>query len=78
MKAYWQGAARQRAISLWSIGSWGGSGFAALFGGVIAENIGWRWIFFAAAAISALGMVMVWGTPASESSGQRLTNAEVL
>src|SRR5690625_5608261 len=34
VKAYWQGAARQRAISLWSIGSWGGSGFAALFGGL--------------------------------------------
>src|SRR5690349_231241 len=26
VKAYWEGAARQRAVSLWSIGSWGGSG----------------------------------------------------
>ncbi|MHB1299005.1 MAG: MFS transporter, partial [Gemmatimonadaceae bacterium] len=33
VKSYWHGAARQRAISLWSMGSWGGSGFAALFGG---------------------------------------------
>jgi len=24
VKAYWEGAARQRAVSLWSIGSWGG------------------------------------------------------
>src|SRR5690606_12782994 len=32
IQAYWKGAARQRAISLWSIGSWGGSGFAALLG----------------------------------------------
>jgi len=31
IKTYWEGAARQRAISLWSMGSWGGSGFAALF-----------------------------------------------
>lgn len=32
IQAYWKGAARQRAISLWSIGSWGGSGFAAFWG----------------------------------------------
>ena len=56
IKAYWDGAARQRAVSLWSMGSWGGSGFAALFGGLIADNIGWRWIFVASAAVSAAGM----------------------
>ena len=67
VKAYWDGAARQRAVSLWSIGSWGGSGFAALFGGLMAENVGWRWIFFAAAAISLLGMLMVAGTPESKA-----------
>ena len=53
IKTYWDGAGRQRAISLWSMGSWGGSGFAALFGGLMAENVGWRWIFFASAAVSA-------------------------
>lgn len=70
VKAYWDGAARQRAISLWSIGSWGGSGFAALFGGLMAENVGWRWIFFAAAAISLLGMFMVAGTPESRAEAK--------
>jgi MFS transporter, DHA2 family, multidrug resistance protein len=68
VKAYWDGAARQRAVSLWSMGSWGGSGFAALFGGLMAENVGWRWIFFAAAAISLLGMLMVAGTPESKAA----------
>jgi MFS transporter, DHA2 family, multidrug resistance protein len=68
IKAYWDGAGRQRAVSLWSIGSWGGSGFAALFGGLMAENIGWRWIFFASAAISAGGMLMVRGTPESKAA----------
>lgn len=67
LKAYWNGAARQRAVSLWSMGSWGGSGFAALFGGLVAQNIGWRWIFFAAAAISLIGMLMVAGTPESKA-----------
>jgi MFS transporter, DHA2 family, multidrug resistance protein len=67
VKTYWDGAARQRAISLWSMGSWGGSGFAALLGGLMAENVGWRWIFFSAAAISLLGMSMVAGTPESKA-----------
>jgi len=69
VKAYWEGAARQRAVSLWSIGSWGGSGFAAVFGGVMAASIGWRWIFIAAAAVSVVGMLMVRGTPESRAAG---------
>jgi DHA2 family multidrug resistance protein-like MFS transporter len=42
LKSYWEGAARQRAVSLWSIGSWGGSGVCALFGGLVAQSLGWR------------------------------------
>jgi DHA2 family multidrug resistance protein-like MFS transporter len=69
VKAYWEEAGRQRAISLWSMGSWGGAGFAALFGGLIAENVGWRWIFFASAVVSVVGMLMVRGTPESRAVG---------
>ena len=68
--AYWDGAGRQRAISLWSIGSWGGSGFAALFGGLMAQNVGWRWIFFGSAGLSLIGMLMVRGTPESRARGK--------
>jgi DHA2 family multidrug resistance protein-like MFS transporter len=50
---YWEGAGRQRAVSLWAMGSWGASGVAALSGGLVAENVGWRCIFFASAAVSA-------------------------
>ncbi len=70
VKAYWEGAARQRAVSLWSVGSWGGSGFAALFGGLMAANVGWRWIFIAAAVVSAIGMMMVRGTPESKAGAE--------
>jgi len=71
IKSYWEEKDRQRAISLWSMGSWGGSGFAALFGGLMV-NIGWRWIFFAAAAFSIIGLMMIKGTP--ESKAERKEN----
>ena len=71
IKTYWDDAGRQRAVSLWSMGSWGGSGFAALFGGLMTENVGWRWIFFASAAVSAAGMLMVRGTPESKAAAEK-------
>jgi MFS transporter, DHA2 family, multidrug resistance protein len=73
LKAYWDGAGRQRAISLWSMGSWGGSGFCALFGGLMAQNIGWRYIFYASAVVSLIGLWMIKDTPESKArqSGER-------
>ncbi|NTS42773.1 MFS transporter [Flavisolibacter sp. BT320] len=67
LKSYWEGAGRQRAISLWSMGSWGGSGFCSLFGGLMAENVGWRYIFFASAVISLVGLWMIKDTPESKA-----------
>ena len=69
VKAYWDGAARQRAVSLWSIGSWGGSGLGSLFGGLMAQNFGWRWIFFASIAVALAGLWLVRGTPESKAAG---------
>ncbi len=37
MKTYYEGAERQRALSYWSIGSWGGSGICSLFGGQLRQ-----------------------------------------
>src|SRR5690606_21173755 len=45
VKTYYDGAERQRALSYWSIGSWGGSGVCSFAGGAIATYMGWRWIF---------------------------------
>jgi DHA2 family multidrug resistance protein-like MFS transporter len=70
IKTYWDEAGRQRAVSLWSMGSWGGSGFAALFGGLMTQNVGWRSFFFASAAVSVIGMLMVGGTPESKAAVQ--------
>lgn len=67
LKAYWDGPARQRAVSMWSIGSWGGSGLAAIFGGFVASNLGWRYIFWASIVISLISIAMMWGTPESRA-----------
>ena len=67
VKAFWDGKARQRAISMWSIGSWGGSGLCSLFGGFVAQNFGWRWIFFASVAVAVLGLALMKGTPESKA-----------
>lgn len=68
VKAYWDGAGRQRAISFWSIGSWGGSGLAALFGGFVASNLGWRWIFWFSIVVAAIALLLVHGTPESKAT----------
>jgi DHA2 family multidrug resistance protein-like MFS transporter len=65
VKTYWDGAARQRAVSLWSIGSWGGSGVCALFGGLVTQSLGWRYIFFASVVVALLGLALMRGTPES-------------
>ncbi|MEV4704361.1 MFS transporter [Actinoplanes sp. NPDC049316] len=67
VKAYWDGAARQRAVSMWSIGSWGGSGVAALYGGFVASTFNWRVIFYLAIAVSAASIALIWGTPESRA-----------
>ena len=68
MQAYYEGKARQRAISFWSIGSWGGSGFSALFGGLIASSIGWRWIFVFCILVSIVSYFLIRGTPESKAT----------
>jgi len=71
MKAYFEGAERQRALSFWSIGSWGGSGVASFAGGTIATSLGWRWIFVFSIIFAIVGMFLLKDTPESKqpSSG---------
>ena len=69
VKVYWDGPARQRAVSMWSIGSWGGSGLAALFGGAMVKftPLGWRAIFVASIIVSVIAFVLILGTPENKA-----------
>ena len=66
VKTYYDGAERQRALSYWSIGSWGGSGVCSFAGGAIATYMGWRWIFIISIVFAVLGMILIKGTPESK------------
>lgn len=70
VKAFWDGAERQRAISMWSIGSWGGSGLCSLLGGLMSQNFGWRSIFWLAIAVSVLGLWMMRDAPESKTESK--------
>jgi DHA2 family multidrug resistance protein-like MFS transporter len=68
VKSYYDGKARQRALSFWSIGSWGGSGFCALFGGLMATSVlGWRSIFWISIVLSIIALFLLRGTPESKA-----------
>lgn len=60
IKTWYKGKARQRAVSFWVIGSWGGSGLCSFVGGAIATGLGWRWIFvFSIAVALAAGLFFI-------------------
>jgi DHA2 family multidrug resistance protein-like MFS transporter len=68
IKTFYQGRDRQRALSFWSIGSWGGSGFCSLFGGLMAVSVlGWRSIFWISIALSFVALYLVRDTPRSRA-----------
>lgn len=67
VKEYFDGEDRQRALSYWSIGSWGGSGFCSFFGGAIATSMGWKWIFVFSIVFSLLAMWLIKDTPESKA-----------
>ena len=66
IKDYFDGKERQRAVSYWSIGSWGGSGVSALFGGLVASSLGWRWIFWMSILVSIVSFLLLRGAPESK------------
>ncbi|MFD2211454.1 MFS transporter [Virgibacillus halophilus] len=59
IRSNFDGKGRQRALSFWSFGSWGGGGLTAIVGGAVATYMGWRWIFIISIAITLLSMFLI-------------------
>ena len=70
VRTYFEGADRQRALSYWSFGSWGGSGVCSFAGGAIATYMGWKWIFVFSIVFAILAMFLLKDTPESKVKQQ--------
>src|ERR1051325_5587306 len=73
IKDYFDGRERQRAVSFWSIGSWGGSGVSALFGGLVASSLGWRWIFWMSIVVAVISFLLLRSAPESKGVSAQKT-----
>lgn len=70
VRMYWQGKERQRAISMWSIGSFGASSFTSLFGGLMTETpLGWRSIFVISGIVSVVSILLLRDAPRIAPAG---------
>lgn len=78
VSTYFVGPKRQRALSYWSIGSWGGSGVCSFFGGAVATYLGWQWIFIFSIICSILAMILLKDTPESKGTGNKTARFDVL
>jgi MFS transporter, DHA2 family, multidrug resistance protein len=67
IKAHYHDRNRQRALSFWSIGSFGGSAFTALVGGIVASGLEWRWNFVIQIIVSAAAYLLLIGVPETRS-----------
>lgn len=78
VKAYYKGRERQRAVSFWAMGSWGGSGFCSLFGGFVATYLGWKYVFVFSIIISVLSFLLMLKTPESKVIETEKTKFDLL
>ena len=67
VKTYFDGPDRQRALSYWSFGSWGGGGITSFAGGLIATTLGWRYIFVFSIIFTLLSMFLIKDVPESKA-----------
>ncbi|MDD2364152.1 MAG: MFS transporter [Eubacteriales bacterium] len=67
-KIYFEGEARQRAVSVYSVGAWGGAALSSLFGGFLASTVGWRWIYWASIAVAIVALFLIAKVPESKQA----------
>ncbi|WP_338471181.1 MFS transporter [Niallia sp. XMNu-256] len=77
VKAYYDGPDRQRALSYWSFGSWGGGGITSFAGGLIATSLGWRYIFVFSIIITLVSMFLIKDVPDSKTKQSQSSKFDV-
>lgn len=70
IKVYYKNKEQQRALSFWSIASWGGSGLSNMTAGIITTILNWRAVFITSIIVSVIAFLLLMKTPESKSAEQ--------
>lgn len=68
INTYYHDRERHKALSMWSIGSYGGTGLSSVFAGLIATYIGWQWIFIASIIVTLIVLLMIKDVPEAKAT----------
>lgn len=72
VRVYYNDTDRPRAISIWSMSTFGATSVSALFGGLVATYLGWRWAFLLAVPFIFLAYWLLRAAPERKAAvGQR-------
>ena len=66
VKVYYDDETRPKALSYWSMATFGCASVASLFGGLVATSIGWRWSFLLAIPLIVLAYWLLRSAPESK------------
>lgn len=73
VRVYYNDADRPRAISLWSMSTFGAASVSSLFGGLVATYIGWRWAFLLAIPCIFVAFWLLRDAPERKAAAQEQT-----
>jgi len=57
-RAFPEGAGRERALGVWTAAAAGGGAAGWVLGGILAEGLGWEWVFFVNVPVGVLGLAL--------------------
>lgn len=78
VRVYYNDADRPRAISLWSMSTFGAASVSSLFGGLVATYIGWRWAFLLAVPCIFIAFWLLRAAPERKAAGTRAEGIDFL
>lgn len=73
VRVYYNDADRPRAISLWSMSTFGAASVSSLFGGLVATYMGWRWAFLLAIPCIFVAFWLLRSAPERKAAAQEQT-----
>src|SRR5699024_4024813 len=63
INTYYHDKERHKALSMWSIGSYGGTGLSSVFAGFLVAYIGWQWIFIVSIIVTGIVLILIKDVP---------------